>query len=293
MYVSIRDDILLATGFESIADGLRFYDIPGVELAVDRDYRVRAVAPTPERPHLALSSDDDVARLSDQTRRGGVTISAFLLPNNFNAPDIDRELAWVVRVVEVAASLKVPAVRIDAMMHGERELPREEREAIFASGVKHVLERTDGLRVDLGIENHGFQGNDPDFLDGLLAAVGSSRLGLNLDTGNFYWAGHPLDRVYEILEHFAPATKHTHVKNIRYPEEIRNRRREIGYEYETYVSPITEGDIDHARVVGLLRAAGYDRDLCIEDESIGKYDEAGRRANIRAAADYLKRLADD
>jgi sugar phosphate isomerase/epimerase len=290
MYVSIRDDILLATGFQNIAEGLRYYGIDGVELAVDREYRVHALTSTSERPRLYLNSDGDVAELGAQAQREGIRISAFLLPNNFNAPDIEKELAWIVRVVEVAAKLGVPAVRIDAIMHGERDLPLEEREEIFARGVNHVLSKTDGLPVDLGIENHGFQGNDPTFLDGLMAKVNSPRLGMTMDTGNFYWAGHPLRRVYQILEHLAPVAKHTHIKNIHYPAEIRETQRELGYEYGKYVSPITEGDIDHAKVVGFLQAAGYDRDLCLEDESLGKYDEAGRRANIKAAVDYFKGL---
>jgi sugar phosphate isomerase/epimerase len=291
MYVSIRDDTLLAAGFSSIAEGLSYFGLEGVELAVNREYRVHALLPSEDRPYLYLNRDEEVALLGEQAKRAGCRISAFLMPNNFNAKDIDVELAWAVRTVEAAAKLGVPAVRIDAIMHGERDLPMEEREEIFARGVLHVLNATEGLPVDLGIENHGFQGNDPAFLDGLMAKVGSPRLGMTMDTGNFYWAGHPLEKVYQILEHLAPVTKHTHLKNIRYPEEIRNTQRALGYEYGTYVCPITEGDIDHARVVGYLKAAGYDRDLCIEDESLGKYDEAGRRANLKAAADYLKGLA--
>jgi len=290
MYVSIRDDTLMATGFDEIAEGLRYYGLDGVELSVNREYRVRALTSTADRPYLYLNNDDDVARLDAQSAQTGFRIAAFLLPNNFNAPDIDNELAWIVRVVQVAARLGVPAVRIDAIMHGERDLPLEEREEIFARGVNHVLAKTEGLPVDLGIENHGFQGNDPNFLDGLMAKVGSPRLGMTLDTGNFYWAGHPLEKVYQILEHLAPKAKHTHIKNIRYPPEIRNTQRALGYEYGKYVSPITEGDIDHAQVVGFLKAAAYDRDLCLEDESLGRYDEPARRANIKAAADYLKRL---
>lgn len=290
MYVSIRDDTLLATGFDSVAEGLRFYGLNGIELAVNREFRVHSLATGAQPGYLHLDGDSDVETLRRQAEESGFRIAALLLANNFNAPDLDKELAWIVRVVEVAARLGVPAVRIDAIMHGERDLPLEERQEIFARGVRHVLEKTDGLPVDLGIENHGFQGNDPAFLSALLEKVGSPRLGLTMDTGNFYWAGHPLDQVYAILEQFAPVAKHTHVKNIRYPEELRNVRRELGYKYGEYCSPITEGDIDHSRVVAYLRAAGYDRDLCIEDESLGKYETAQKRENIQKAADSLKSL---
>ncbi len=289
MYISIRDDIVLATGFNRLDEGLRHYGLDAVELAVDREYRVRAVSPD-AGDFVKIDTDEGVEALQAQCRSAGVRVSALLMPNNFNAPDRDVEIAWAVRTVHVAKELGAPAVRIDAIMHGERDIPLEQRQEIVAAAIREILARTEGVPVDLGIENHGFQGNDPAFLTGLMDRVGSPRLGLTMDTGNFYWRGHPLDRVYAILEQFAPLAKHTHIKNIAYPEEMRNVEREIGYGYEQYVCPIPEGDIDHARVVGLLKAAGYDRDLCLEDESLGKYSMEERRANIRAAVDYFRAM---
>ena len=145
--------------------------------------------------------------------------------------------------------------------------------------------------MDLGIENHGFQGNDPDFIEGLLARVDSPRLGLTLDSGNFYWRGWPLSKVYAIFEQFAPVVKHTHIKNIAYPPEMRETQREMGYEYGKYVCPIHEGDIDHARYIAILHSAGYDRDICLEDKSFGKYTPEQRQANLRAAADFFRPIA--
>ena len=168
-------------------------------------------------------------------------------------------------------------------------MPVERRQDIFVRCVNHILMNTAGIPVDLGIENHGVQGNNPDFLLGLINRVGSTRLGVNLDIGNFYWAGYPLSELYVILQKLAPYTKHTHVKNINYPADLRNKRREAGYEYGKYVCPIPQGDIDIKRVVGYLRAAGYKRDLCIEDESLGRFDQETRRAHVRDAVEYLKR----
>ena len=290
MYVSIRDDTLLATGFDDIADGLKYYGIQGVELAVKRDFQVRSVNPGGGNAFLDLSDCIDVAELVMGAEEAEVRISGFLLANDFNATDRKKELDWIVHVVEVAAKLSVPVVRIDAIMSGERDLPLEKRAEIFAAGVTEVIQRTEGVPVDLGIENHGFQGNDPDFLDELMCHVGHRRLGMTLDTGNFYWAGHPLEKVYDILEHLAPVTKHTHIKNINYPAEIRETQRTLGFEYDKYVSPIMDGDIDHARVIEILKEYGYDRDLCLEDESLGKYDIEGRRTNIQAAVAYFNGL---
>src|SRR5690242_17433744 len=112
MYVSIRDDTLRATGFNSIAEGLAYYGLQGVELSVNREYRVHALTPTETQPNLFLNADADVGTLRKQAEEAGVRISALLVANNFNAPDIESELAWIVRVVEVAARLGAPAVRI-------------------------------------------------------------------------------------------------------------------------------------------------------------------------------------
>jgi sugar phosphate isomerase/epimerase len=291
MYVSIRDHVLLTGKYPTIVEGLRDLDLSGVELMAERDGHVLSLDAL-DRATIDLSNDAGVETLRAQATAHGVTISALMLGTDFNSADIGRELDWVTRMVKAAAALGVPALRIDAIMHGERDLPLAERQAIFARGVLEILSRTDGLPVDLGIENHGIQGNDPAFLEGLLSQVNSPRLGMTLDTGNFYWAGHPRSDVYAIIERLAPHAKHTHVKNIGYPEDQRDVRRQAGWEYAKYACPIPEGDIDHGRVVALLRAAGYDRDLCIEDESLGRFDEPTRRAHLKAAADHLRACAD-
>ena len=165
-----------------------------------------------------------------------------------------------------------------------------ERVAKFVAGIKRLIDATKDAPVDLGIENHGYQGNDPNFLHGVFDGVGSPRLGMTLDTGNFYWRGHPMSKTLKTIEEFAKLAKHTHVKNINYPEETRDQQREMGWEYGRYVSPIYKGDIDHKKVVGFLRAAGYNRDLCIEDESLGKFSEAERKEILMKDAEHLKSL---
>ena len=108
----------------------------------------------------------------------------------------------------------------------------------------------------------------------MFAGVGSPRLGLTLDTGNFYWFGHPLSKVYQLYEMFAPRVFHTHIKSIGYPAEEREKQREVGWQYGKYHGPIYEGDIDFARVIAILKKAGYTNDLCIENESLGRAKDA-------------------
>ncbi|MGQ9523815.1 MAG: sugar phosphate isomerase/epimerase family protein [Armatimonadota bacterium] len=290
MYLSVRDDVVRHAGWATLMDGLRDLNIPTVELGVNRDCEVSVLEPVDGRTGFCLSHESDLILLRSHFRERGVGISAFLVANDFNAADKEAEARWVAQVVRAAGVLGIPAVRVDAIMTGEHDLPPERRKQVIAEGVHRILEATEGLPVDIGIENHGVQGNDPEFVMSLLDAVGSSRFGLTLDSGNFYWAGHPLDEVYAILEKLAPHAKHTHLKNIAYPPEMRNRRREIGWEYGRYVSPLPDGDIDHARVVAFLKAAGYDRDLTLEDESLGKYPVPQRKDVLKCDADHIRAL---
>ncbi len=292
MYLSVRDDIIFAAGYTTIAEGLKDLNIKGVELFVKKDDTVTAIAPEDGKTRLNIADPGDLAALKRQAEENGVKIAALCMGNNFNAPDRQFEIDWGIRTVRAAEYLGVPAIRIDAIMSGEKELPLDERLRLVSSAVKAILAGTAGSTVELGIENHGYQGNDPVFVKETLDAVGDNRLGLTLDSGNYYWRGWPLSRVYEIFEQFAPFVKHTHIKNIKYPEDIRETQREMGYEYDKYVSPIHEGDIDHTRYFAALRKAGYDRDLCLEDESLGKYSIEERKANLRAASEFFQRQID-
>ena len=174
-------------------------------------------------------------------------------------------------------------------MTGQTELPLDERVRIYGDAVVELLRRTPDSEVALGIENHGPQGNDPEWMTSVLRRVGSPRLGVTLDVGNWYWYGHPLSRVYEIYEELGPYVRATHVKNICYPEELRETQRKIGYEYGKYCCPLDEGDLDLSRGAAILRAAGYGGPMTIEDESLGKYALEERPSVLRRDADHLRR----
>jgi sugar phosphate isomerase/epimerase len=83
---------------------------------------------------------------------------------------------------------------------------------------------------------------------------------------------------------------HTHCKSIRYPADKKNIRRDIGWEYGKYNCPIYEGDIDFKRIVKILRNAGYQGDLCVEDESLGKYPANEQADVLRKEIVMLKGL---
>jgi sugar phosphate isomerase/epimerase len=263
--------------FATPVEGLRHLGVDAVELELSHDFNVRTMD---SKESIVLASDSDAAAYRKHLEGLGVRPVAFLTACDFSAGDLESNIRWVARAIEIADRIGMPAVRIDSAMHRERELDFGARVDLFARGLGGALERTRGSRVALGIENHGYQGNNLAFQLNVYKAVGSDRLGSTMDTGNFYWRGYPLSEVYGILTILAPYTKHTHLKNIKYPEDQREVMREGGWEYDKYVAPLDEGDIDHAKVVRLLAQAGYQGDLCLEDESLGHYAPGAERLAV-------------
>ncbi len=287
MYCSIRDCMII-DNFPTPYEGLRHLGINAVEIELSRAFEVCTLH---AREKIMLNTDEDAVAYRKHLDNLDIRPASFLTACDFSAGDQEENIRWVVRALELASILGMDNIRIDSAMARELELTFGERVELFSAGLQEVLQRTSGLSVAMGIENHGFQGNNLAFLLNVFRQVDSDRLGSTLDTGNFYWRGYPLSEVYGILRVLAPYAKHTHLKNIRYPEEVREKTREAGWEYETYVSPLDEGDVDHSVVLDILREAGYRGDLCIEDESLGKYPKGEARIQVleRDAA-YVKGL---
>lgn len=286
MYISVRDCHLLGV-FGSIKAGLDGMGIDAVELEYRKDKSVNSLDGTGRE---SLATDAAIEAFAYKCRGLKIRPCAFLLANNFGADDIESELDYVISAVRAAARLGMKAVRVDAIMHDNRDWDLARRTQYFAECMARILDATSDLDVHMGIENHGTLGNDPEFLDMVLSKVNSPRVGVTIDTANFYWFGHPLSRVHEIIKHFAPRVKHTHIKSINFPAEKREVQREVGWEYGTYASSLREGDIDMKFVVRTLHEAGYRGDLCIENESLGRYDLEKQKAILRDDADYLREI---
>jgi len=286
MYVSVRDVFLGPNTFPTPIEGLRALGVEDVEVALGRDYGVRALDSTNK---VIIATDEDAKAFRRTADKLGIRICGLLTACDFSAGSMESNTAFIARSIEIADLMGAPAVRIDSAMSKEKKLNFEERVQLFAEGLGGALKKTAGSKVTLGIENHGFQGNNLAFLLNVFQLVGSDRLGSTLDTGNFYWRGYPLSEVYGILRALAPYAKHTHVKNINYPADQREIMREAGWEYKKYCCALEDGDLDIAKVVGILAKAGYKGDICIEDESISKcLTEAERVALLKRNVAHIR-----
>lgn len=234
----------------------------------------------------AVATPEGVAKLKADLEAHGRRISAFCMHNRFDER-LDQEIRMAQRLARAAAQLGVSVIRIDVV---PRALKLEEFAAFATKACRQLCDATKDSRIRFGIENHGKATNDPDLMEQILKGVGSARLGVTLDTANLYWWGHSLDQVYRIYERFAPHVVHTHCKSIHYPEDKRNTKREMGWEYAKYNCPVYEGDLDFQRIAAILRKAGYAGDLCVENESLGRFPEAERASILQKEIAFLRKL---
>ena len=282
--VACRDGHLKATGKPDSWSAMKEIGVTGVEVEVDPALACPALYAPNETYSLATASG--IAALKDKLAGQGLVVTGFLMHNRFDER-LDEEIEWTRKLVKAAGALDVKVIRIDIV---SRRTKGEEFHAFAAKLCKQLCTITDGTSVRYGIENHGSVTNDPQFLQRLFDTVDSPYLGLTLDTANFYWYGHPLDELYKNFERFAPKVFHTHCKSIRYPEDKKNVRRPMGWEYGKYACPIYEGDIDFRKVAAILRKAGYSGALCLEDESLDKFPEAEQVEVLKKEIAMLKNL---
>ena len=284
LLVAVRDAHLRDTSKKSCWEALQSVGAEGVEVEVKDDLSLPGM-PHPERGY-SIADDAGIERVAADAKAAGVRIAAFCLHNSFDQRP-EFELDWVVKASRAAKALGTPVLRLDFW---PRKLSGDEFLEFAVDMGKKLVEKTEDSGVSFGVENHGEVTNQPEFLDKLLGGVGSKRFGLTLDTGNFYWFGHTLSSLYEIYQTLAPRVHHTHMKSIKYPEVSREKRRARGWEYAKYNCPIYEGDIDFAKVIAILKKAGYKNALCIEDESLGKVQNGERGAILRKEVEFLKKL---
>jgi sugar phosphate isomerase/epimerase len=280
--VTCRDAVLRVTKQEDCWSALKAINAEGVEIEIVDDLKLPSLFHPTVKYTAATAAG--VEQVADDAKAAGQRITGLCMHNQF-AQRPKMEIEWCSQVARIAQTWGAPAVRIDVV---SGNLTRDEFLKSAVKTLSKVMAATESTGVKFGVENHGNTTNDPTFLRAFFQGVGSERLGLTFDTGNFYWFGHPLSKVYELCEEFAPRVFHTHCKSIRYPAEEREKQRPMGWKYVEYTCPVYRGDLDFARIAAILHKAGYQNDLCIEDESLGKLSGPDATKTLAREVQYLK-----
>jgi sugar phosphate isomerase/epimerase len=282
--VGCRDLHLKLAGLPDSWSCMKALGAEGIEVDIELDLACTYLF-HPQRKYT-LATAEGIQVLKDDLSASGCRITAFMMSNHFDER-LEQELESARGIVKAAQPLGVDIIRIDVI---PRKVVGDDFLPFAIKACKRMCEIADGTPIRFGVENHSKITNNPQFLEKLFDGVGSPKLGLTLDCANFYWWGHPVNDLYPIYEKFASRVVHTHCKSIRYPDDKKNVRRAMGWEYAKYCCPIYEGDLDFKRIVKILRKAGYRGDLCIEDESLSKYPATEQADILRKEIAMLKGL---
>ena len=181
-------------------------------------------------------------------KKHGLKISALSANNDFIVPSGEERRAQTVRmkrVVGLASILGTNVLRAEGGWEKD-SVPREKWFDSMVACFRMCAEWLDDVDAYLALDNHGTCTNDGDLQLRIFRAVGSPRLGANLDTMNYRWFGHDIatiNRYYEIL---APYTFHTHMKD--------GTGARDGYKG----AELGAGEIDLHHAIKCLKDAGYE-----------------------------------
>ncbi len=157
----------------------------------------------------------DTTKVKKMLREHGITATSLGGYCDFAQLDsagLEAQIAQLVSYAQRAADVEIPVLRAFGGDTKEGHTLADFRESIF-KGFEEALRRTEGLGIVIGIENHGRLTNDGDFMRELLNHIGSPRLGVMLDTGNFAWAGHSLANVQRFFDDLLPSIFSLHIKD--------------------------------------------------------------------------------
>lgn len=245
----------------------RAKDVFGVDQIETVAFQFREGLEDPELDAFAAALSASGVRLLNVAIDAGDLLEA---DDDKRAADVAELKRWITRFAEMGARF----VRVNpgspfSPHHGEQP-PAHLVDALVELG-DHAAAQ--GAR--LLVENHGGPSSDPDWMLGLLDAVGSEHLGLLLDLGNFDALMQPmmalmfqppgapeidpvallesvdLTSVYAGIEALAPRAELVHVKAHDVDDD-------------GVVRPV---DLD--RAIGILRDHGFDGPLTIEYEGSG------------------------
>jgi len=287
LFLSLRDALIKWAGYNTVFEGLKDLGVSSFELFINREMKVKSYLDAAYAADVDVSSKCFREDLKKRLKELNLSICAILVENDFSSENLKREVDYVLSSIEVASGLEVSVVRINAVMRSITGYSMEKYAKRVADAIEECMDMCRNLGVSLAIENHGVIANRREFLRLLFQTIDDEHLGLTLDTGNFYWFGYPLSEVYSIVEEFAPRVKHTHIKNAVAEPDRKEAFRGVG---EVKMAPLYQGDIDLRRIVSILRRAGYNYDLTIEDESLGMFS-GGERINIlKRDVEYIQKL---
>lgn len=258
--------------------GLIYYNFPGHTLEQFADFAGRAgfqcaeisIGEVWREKEVADDPEARAQQVQALFARQNMRLSALAAGNDFLQPDdagMARQVERLQRVCHLADLAGTKTIRIDGGW-AKDSVPRERWFDLMVAGLQAARPFIEREGYTLALDNHGLVTNDADLQARVFEAVGSNRLGANVDTMNYRWAGHDLVTVNRYYHVIAPYARHVHFKDGRGSRE--NYRG----------AALGEGEIDLECALRELQAAGYDGAWTVEYEGPKADADAGYRKGL-------------
>lgn len=218
---------------------------------------------------------EQAKKIKAEADKQGLAISSFavgadLLNGIDGSGDVDKEIARVKSMVDIAESLGVPRMRHDITM-GQKASPRSYAALVpqLAESVRKITEYAAGKGIVTMTENHGMFSQDSERVELLYNTVDHPNFGLLCDIGNFTCADeNPATAVARV----APYTRYVHAKDFIIKSYYDNDPGEGAFQTRAgnYLrgTIIGHGNVPVKQCLHILKAAGYDDTIAIEFEGM-------------------------
>lgn len=212
----------------------------------------------------SVSMDEEPLEIKDTLGRFGVKPSGLSAHCPLMRPEIS--VPYLQKAIRFAAAMGAPIVNTDEGIRPEW-LSLEDAYIVMRYTLASVLRVAERYGILVGIEPHQSITHTTAGLLCVATLVDSPMLKINYDTGNAYLGG---EDPYEGLKIVGHLVAHVHAKDI----SLQHSKTERGKTTGTPVGcACGDGVIDWARVVSILREAGFHGVLSVE---CGTPDQAAR-----------------
>lgn len=234
---------------------------------------------------------DKARELKAEADKYGLPVSSFavsadLLNGQDGSGDVQKEIARVKKMVDIAEILGAPRMRHD-ITFGQKGSPRSYAALVpqLAESVREIADYAAGKGILTMTENHGTFSQDSQRVELLYNTVNHPNFALLCDIGNFLCADeNPALAVARV----APYTRYVHAKDFIVkpftdpdPGEGAFQTRSGNYLRGTVIG---HGNVPVKQCLHILKAAGYDDTIAIEFEGMEPAVTA-----IRIGLDNLKK----
>jgi sugar phosphate isomerase/epimerase len=203
----------------------------------------------------SVSLDDEPLEVRDILERNGVSPSGLSAHCPLMRPEIS--IPYLQKAIRFAAAIGAPVINTDEGIRPEG-MTLDDAYTIMRYTLSSVLRVAERYGVIVGIEPHQSITRTTAGLLCVATLVDSPMLKVNYDTGNAYLGG---EDPYEGLRSVSHLVAHVHAKDI----SIQHSKAERGKTTGTPVGCACGGGvIDWARVVSILRDAGFKGVLSVE-----------------------------